>query len=74
MSMGGAEKNLNMSNFSTNPNTTATRFYNPNKQNQHGGSPHQQNNMMNETQSRFMQNLQNNRPKIQNNGGVGSSG
>ena len=48
-----------MSNFSTGPNTTASRFYNPNKQAQ---SP---NNMMNETQSRFKQSLQNNnRPKI----------
>ena len=51
MSMGG-DKNINMSNFSTGPNTTATRFYNP-KHAQGGNSPSH----MNETQSRFMQNL-----------------
>ena len=51
--MGVAEKNLNLNNFSTNPNTTASRFYNP-KNGQ--GSPHQ-NNLMNDTQTRFMQNL-----------------
>mgnify|MGYP006141875163 CR=1 FL=1 len=40
----GDVKNLNMSNYSTNPNTTASRFYNP----KNSGSPHQ-NNLMNET-------------------------
>ena len=49
-----------MSNFSTGPNTTATRFYNPKGHAQGGHSP----NHMNETQSRFMQNMQNNRAKI----------
>ena len=43
-SMMGADKNLNINNFSTNPNTTASRFYNPKS----GGSP-QQNNLMNDT-------------------------
>lgn len=56
-------KNYNINNFSTNPNTTASRFYNPKN---NGGSPHQ-NNLMNDTQTRFMQNLQNNRPKMLNN-------
>ena len=52
--MGGAvDKNLNINNFGTNPNTTASRFYNPKNA---GGSPHQ-NNLMNDTQTRFMQNL-----------------
>ena len=62
---------MNQSNFSTGPNTTASRFYNPNKQQ---NSPQ---NIMNDTQTRFMQNLQNNRPKIVgsiNNGQVGSGG
>jgi len=36
--------NINQSNFSTGPNTTASRFYNPNKGQQN--SPH---NMMNDT-------------------------
>ena len=40
----GDVKNVNMSNYSTNPNTTASRFYNP----KNSGSPHQ-NNLMNET-------------------------
>lgn len=48
--MGGVDKNFNMNNFSTNPNTTASRFYNPKGA---GGSPHQ-NNLMNDTQTRFM--------------------
>lgn len=48
---------LNNSGFSQNANATASRFYNPNKT-----TPH--NNAMNETQSRFMSNLQqNNRPQ-----------
>ena len=33
----GVDKNLNINNFSTNPNTTASRFYNPKNA---GGSPH----------------------------------
>ena len=48
----GESKHMNTSNYGTNPNTTASRFYNPKQ----SGSPHQ-NNLMNETQSRFMQNL-----------------
>ena len=35
-SMMGADKNLNINNYSTNPNTTASRFYNPKTG---GGSP-----------------------------------
>lgn len=46
------EANLNNSGFSSNANATASRFYNPSKQ----STPHN-NNVMNETQSRFMQNL-----------------
>ena len=50
----------NTVNFGSNgPNTTASRFYNPNK---NVNSP----NHMNETNSRFMQNIPNNRPKIPN--------
>jgi hypothetical protein len=52
-SMMGVDKSFNINNFSTNPNTTASRFYNPKNQ---AGSPHQ-NNLMNDTQTRFMQNL-----------------
>jgi hypothetical protein len=37
--------NINNNNFNTNPNTTASRFYNPKNA---GGSPHQ-NNLMNDT-------------------------
>ncbi|MFN7881188.1 MAG: hypothetical protein ACK5NI_01760 [bacterium] len=56
---------MNMTNFALGPNTTATRFFNPagNKAGQHYNgssgsmSPHAQNNMMNDTQSRFMQNI-----------------
>ena len=51
------QNQMNQSSFSTGPNTTASRFYNPNKQ-------HSPQNAMNDTQTRFMQNLQNNRPKI----------
>ena len=40
--------------FGTNPKTTATRFYNP--KGSHGGSPVQMNNLMGDTQSRFMEN------------------
>ena len=43
--MDKQNNNLNMSNFSTGPNTTASRFYNPKQQ--QAQSP--QNNMMNET-------------------------
>lgn len=48
--MMGVDKSFNINNFSTNPNTTASRFYNPKNQ---AGSPHQ-NNLMNDTQTRFM--------------------
>lgn len=45
-------------NFATNPNTTATRFYNPKQ-----GSTAQSPSNMGETQTRFMQNFQTNRTK-----------
>jgi hypothetical protein len=61
----GQNQNMNMTNFALGPNTTATRFFNPagNKAGQHYNgssgsmSPHAPNNMMNDTQSRFMQNI-----------------
>lgn len=77
MSMGRDDgKMRDMSNFSTNPNTTGTRFFNPAKHSS-GGSPaqhHPQNNLMGDTHSsRFMQNLQNNRSKMVS-GGNGPAG
>ena len=56
---------MKMTNFAIGQNTTATRFFYPagNKAGQHYNnssgsmSPNAQNNVMNETQSRFMQNI-----------------